>query len=318
VIKLLNLLLNENMKIYRRLRTWLLVLGLILTTIGFLVAQEYSKNPNQIPGATWQTNVQQQITSDQKMVANMNRGADWKARLNSRIAVNQYHLDHNLPPTDETLWGNMLKAADLIVVVTVLTVVIASDSVAGEFTAGTIKLLLIRPWSRSKILLSKYITTIVFSVLLFLVLFVTAFLASGLLHGFSGVNTPYVYASGDGVVHESSIVQHAISTYLYQCVQLLMIVTMAFMISTVFQNSSIAIALSVGIMFAGTSIVGFLSQFSWSKYYLFENTDLTQYLNGTPNVPGTSLSFSVMVIALYYIVFIALSWSVFNKRDVVA
>ncbi|MFD2875395.1 ABC transporter permease [Paenibacillus rhizoplanae] len=39
----------------------------------------------------------------------------------------------------------------------------AADSVAGEFTWGTIKLLLIRPWSRSKILLSKYISLVIFS-----------------------------------------------------------------------------------------------------------------------------------------------------------
>jgi hypothetical protein len=45
---LVNLLLNENMKIYRRLRTWLLIIGLILTTVGFLIAQQYSVKPSQV------------------------------------------------------------------------------------------------------------------------------------------------------------------------------------------------------------------------------------------------------------------------------
>jgi ABC-2 type transport system permease protein len=238
--------------------------------------------------------------------------------VTSRINVNQYHLTHNLPPTDETLWGNMLKAADLVVVVTVFTVVIAADSVAGEFSSGTIKLLLIRPVSRSKILLSKYVSTVVFSVLLLLVLFISAFVVSGVLQGFHDVGVPYVYASNDGIVHTKNIVQEAIITYLYQCIQMIITVTMAFMISTVFRSSSIAIALSVGIMFAGSSIVSFLSQFSWAKYYLFENTDLTQYLNGTPNIPGMTLPFSVTVILVYFFIFIALSWIVFKKRDVAA
>ncbi|WNR43106.1 hypothetical protein [Paenibacillus roseipurpureus] len=112
--------------------------------------------------------------------------------------------------------------------------------------------------------------------------------------------------------------KHAISTYLYQCIQMVMVVTMAFMISTVSRSSSIAIALSIGIMFAGTSIVGFLSQYKWAKYYLFENTDLTQYLNGAPNIVGMSLSFSVKVIILYFVIFNVCTWLVFRKKDVTA
>lgn len=313
-----NLLLNENMKIYRRPRTWLLVLTLVLTIIGFLVAQQYSVKPSQVSTGDWRTSIQQQIKDDQNMLANMKRGSDWKARVTSRINVNQYHLTHNLPPTDQTLWGNMLRAADLITVVTVFTVIIAADSIAGEFSGGTIKLLLIRPVSRSKILLSKYISTMLFSVLLLLVLFICAFIVSGSLQGFHDVAVPYVYASSDGIVHETNIVQHAISTYLYQCVQMIIIVTMAFMISAVFRSSSIAIALSVAIMFAGSGIASFLAQYSWAKYFLFENTDLTQYLNNSPSIPGMTMSFSVTVLIVYFLIFNALSWIIFKKRDVAA
>jgi ABC-2 type transport system permease protein len=315
---LYNLFLNENMKIYRRGRTWMLILLLVLTTIGFLVAEQYSVKPAQMAGADWQTNVQQQVTNDKKQLENPGISGDHKAHMTSRINVNQYHLDHNIPPTDQTLWGNMLNAANLVMVVTVFTVVIAADSVAGEFTGGTIKLLLIRPTSRSKILLSKYLSTLVFSLLLFVVLFVTAFAGSGALQGFHDMNVSYVYASSDGIVHEANIVQHAISTYLYQCVQMLMIVTLAFMISTVFRSSSVAIAMSLISMFGGSSIVDFLAQYSWAKYYLFENTDLTQYLNGTPLIPGMTLSFSVMVLLGYFVVFNVLAWVVFKKRDVTA
>ncbi|WP_047155449.1 ABC transporter permease [Aneurinibacillus tyrosinisolvens] len=309
---MLNLLLNENMKIYRRLRTWLLVLVLVLTTIGFLIAAK----PSQVASGDWRTSVQQQITNDQNMLASMNHGADWKTQLTNRIHTNQYHLTHNILPAEETLWGNMLNAANLIKVVTVFTVIIAADSVAGEFSAGTIKLLLIRPVSRAKILLSKYIAALIFSILLFIVLFISAFLVSGFLQGFHDIGIPFVYASSDGVVHETNVVQHAISTYLYQCVQMIMIVTMSFMISSVFRSSSIAIALSIAIMFVGTGVASFLAQYNWAKYFLFENTDLTQYLTGSPNIPGMTMSFSVTVLIVYFVIFNALSWIVFKKRDV--
>lgn len=315
---MVNLLLNENMKIYQRLRTWLLIIGLVVTTVCFLIAQQYSVKPTQVADANWQINMQQQIQNDTLQLNNMNRGPEWKAHVTSRINVNQYHIDHNIPPTEETLWGNMLNASSLMIVVTLMTVIIAADSVAGEFTDGTIKLLLIRPSSRSKILLSKYISAFTFSILLFILLFATAFLVSGLLHGFKDISAPYVYASSDTIAHETSIVKHAISTYLYQGIQMVLVVTLAFMISTISRSSSIAIALSIGIMFAGTSIVGFLSQYNWAKYYLFENTDLTQYLNGAPNIAGMSLAFSVKVIIGYFLIFNICSWLVFRKKDVTA
>jgi ABC-2 type transport system permease protein len=92
------------------------------------------------------------------------------------------------------------------------------------------------------------------------------------------------------------------------------------MISTVFRSSSIAIGLSIGLSFIGTAIANFLSQhnYSWAKYYLFENTDLTQYLNGTPMIAGMTLQFSIGVLVIYFLIFNLLSWIVFNKRDVTA
>jgi len=59
-----------------------------------------------------------------------------------------------------------------------------------------------------------------------------------------------------------------------------------------------------------------LTSFSWAKYFLFENTDLTVYLNGTPKIAGMTLSFSITVLIVHYIIFMAASWLVFTRRDV--
>jgi len=48
---------------------------------------------------------------------------------------------------------------------------VAGDSLAGEATAGTFRLLLIRPPSRSAILLAKYLTTLLYTASLVLLLF---------------------------------------------------------------------------------------------------------------------------------------------------
>lgn len=46
----------------------------------------------------------------------------------------------------------------------IFTIILAADSIAGELSGGTFKLLLIRPASLSKILLSKYISVFALSI----------------------------------------------------------------------------------------------------------------------------------------------------------
>jgi ABC-2 type transport system permease protein len=310
-----NLILNENMKIYRRLRTWILILVLIILTATVLIFVH-----NDLAKGDWKTNIQHEIDNDHRRLLRTDLPADRKLEAENSLKVNEYHLSHNLPPTELSLWGGVLTAASLIIVVTIFTVIIAAESVAGEFSSGTIKLLLIGPASRSKILFSKYATMLAFFILLLLTLFGTAFITSGILEGFNNVGIPYIYETKDGILHVVNMTGYVLSTIGYQCIQMVLIVTMAFMISTVFRSSSIAIGLSIGLSFIGTAIANFFSihSYGWAKYFLFENTDLTQYLNGTPMITGMTLQFSIVVLVIYFLVFNLLSWIVFNKRDVTA
>jgi len=111
---------------------------------------------------------------------------------------------------------------------------------------------------------------------------------------------------------------YVFATYGLKLIELVMIVTMAFMISTVFRSSSLAIGLSIFIMFAGQIITLLLMRYSWGKYFLFANTDLTPYLEGQPLAEGMSLGFSITVLLFYFLLFNVLSWEIFRRRDVAA
>jgi ABC-2 type transport system permease protein len=98
-----------------------------------------------------------------------------------------------------------------------------------------------------------------------------------------------------------------------------MLATMAFMISSVFRNSSLAIGISLVLMFTGGNITQLLAlKFSWAKYILFANTNLMQYFEGTPMVEGMTITFSVVMILIYFIIFQVLAFGIFKKRDVAA
>jgi ABC-2 type transport system permease protein len=318
VIKLLNLVLNENMKIYRRMRTWILVALLIGLCFAVSFINRYESMSSGNKNADWRAKIQEQAKSEQQQLNDENLPKAARDSIENNLKVHRYQLEHNIPPEEATLWGGVAHAAGLVSLVTLFTVIIAADAVAAEFTWGTIKLLLIRPASRAKILLSKYISTLMFALLLLVVLFVSALAINGFFYGFEHVAMPSLKVGADGLVKEGSLLVDTVSIYALKVVELVMIVTLAFMISTVFRSSSLAIGLSIFIMFTGNVLTIFLLRYSWGKYFLFANTDLTQYIVGRPLAEGMTMGFSVAVLAVYFLVFNALSWGIFTKRDVAA
>ncbi|UJF34239.1 ABC transporter permease [Paenibacillus hexagrammi] len=315
MIKLLNLIQNENMKIYRRLRTWILILLLVMFVV---IVAIFSHSGKEDQLANWKEMTQGSMDQAAKEMTNPELSPTFKEQLKQEMKLKQYALDHDIPPVEMTMWGGVQNAANLIQFVTLFTVIIAGDMVAGEFTWGTIKLLLIRPASRSKILLSKYMATLLFAALLLVILFISAVFISGLIYGFSYFNMPYTALGEGGAIQVSSMPLHMMADYSLKLVELVMVVTLAFMISTVFRSSSLAIGISIFIMFAGQVISMLLLRYSWGKYFLFANTDLTPYLDGKPLADGMSLGFSISVLLFYFLLFNVLSWEIFRRRDIAA
>ncbi|MDR0268327.1 ABC transporter permease [Paenibacillus sp.] len=259
-----NLVQNENMKIYRRVRTWVM--------LGILVV------------------------------------------VNLLIPVLLSMADHG---GSISIWDSVVMGTSFtFFLCTIFSVIVAADSVAGEFSWGTIKLLLIRPWSRSKILLSKYVSVILFSLLCTLLLMAMSFLASSFF--FSG------NISGNT---ESGLFPHGANGFVYtlqyllcQYVNLFITVAIAFMLSTVFRAGGLAIGLALFIMFAKGIFTALFNpeRFAWAKYLFFTHMDLSGYLQTDVGPGGVSLGFALAVLAVYYIVFMAVSWYVFSKRDIAA
>lgn len=216
------------------------------------------------------------------------------------------------------MWDGVNVSANLIIVITIFTIIIVGDSVAGEFSSGTIKLLLIRPASRVKILVSKYISFLLFGMLLLLTLFVISVAVNGVLYGFGYMDLPLISMTAEGQIVERNMVLNLWKMYMLNGVSTVMYVTLAFMISSAFRSSTMAIGFSIGALFAGNIVLEALQRFDWSKYLLFANTDLTQYLTGHPFQEGMTLSFSIGVLAVYFLVFNLISWLFFTRRDVAA
>ncbi len=310
---LFQLIRNEVNKIYILKSTWIMyiILAVIILGSGMMthffgeVSDGYSQD-------SWRAELQEEneaLTTEmeeQEFMQDFNTG---------EIEKNNYYLDNDIQPVGYDAWQFVLDNSMLLSIVSLLTIIVAAGIVANEFRWGTIKLLLIRPISRSKILLSKYISVLLFALITLLFVVFFSWIIGAIFFGIEGWN-PHMVLSQSGGLEYVSIIHEVITGYGYKLVNLVMMATFAFMISSIFRNSALAIGTAVFLMMAGNSIVSFASQYDWAKYILFANTDLSRYANDMPWVEGMTLTFSIIMLLVYYVLFIVASWTVFTKRDV--
>lgn len=313
---IVNLIQNENMKIYRRPGTWIMI-GLIIAAV--LTAGIFTSLSGSDESTDWRTNAQNTIQESEKTLKDSEgMPKAYKDSLKRDIALNEYRLDNNIPPLERgSIWSFMNNSTGIVMLISIFTIIIGAGIVASEYSWGTIKLLLIRPASRTKILASKFIATLLFALFSLIILYISSFLIGGLLLGFESIDQPYLTYS-NGEVTETSMALHFVIEYALASVDLLMMVTFAFMLSSIFRSSSLAIGLAIFLMFTGSQLTYILSQYDWVKYILFANTDLSVYFDGSPIVDSMTLGFSLVTLLVYLIVFLLLSWLLFTKRDVAA
>ncbi|QOR65075.1 ABC transporter permease [Cytobacillus suaedae] len=315
------LVINEWVKIFRRPGTFVMIGIVVLFILAFAGINKYEESKSaQINNPNWKQELETQIASDKQALSEMGKtNSNLKMFYEREIAIKEYQLEHDVAPqTESHVWSFVSDAQAAISFAGLFTIVIAAGIVASEFSWGTVKLLLIRPLSRSKILLSKYITVGLFGLLLLSMIYILSTLVGLLLFGLPSSEVPHL-AYVNGEVVERNIAFHLIGQYFLGSIDILMIGTMAFMISAVFRNSSLAIGISLFLMFmGGTATMLLASKFEWTKYILFANTNLTVYFDGVPPIEGMTLTFSIFILIIYFVVFNLLAFSVFSKRDVAA
>ncbi|TCP70217.1 ABC transporter permease [Baia soyae] len=307
---------NEWMKIFNRASTYVMLALMVVFIAGTATFTYYTQPEHGV------------VPSKEKWTSELNKKneqydkekthANYYVRKNAvnQQAINNYRLQHDVSPYELTnVWKYMETNKNLIEVLAIFSIFMGASIVAHEFNQGTMKLLLIRSASRTQILLAKYLSTLIFVTGFLIVLFGLSYLIGSILFGFEGQS---VYlTSVNGEVIERSRMLFIGASYLNSSIELLMLTSFAFMISTLFRSETASIVISILFLFMGERITDILALFTdWAKYLLFANTDLNAYFEGGPPVAGMTLTFSLIVLAVYLFIFMSLSFYFFKKRDV--
>lgn len=206
----------------------------------------------------------------------------------------------------QSMYTFMSISINIYPLILIFAIVIASDIVSSEFSWGTIKLLLTRPLKRWKVLVSKYLAMLLFALFFSLVLF-----------GCSGL-VGYILWENVEDLKEQLVISQMLLLYLLRFIDLIMYVTLTFMLSTVFLSSTLAIVVSMILFMTKSYIIIILDGINpnLAKYFVYAHSNLTHFFDGTETYNGGILGFSLTLIIFHFVLFNLISWYVFKKRDI--
>ncbi|WP_422122117.1 ABC transporter permease [Planococcus sp. X10-3] len=314
---MLKLIQNEWMKLWSRKSSWIMIILLAIILLASAAITKWVDNSMNVNNTeTWQQVETNELTYNQGMLQDPELSDAQREYFEGEVAIAEHRLENDVAPFEyNSMQQSVIDSYVMMSLVTLFTVIVAGGIVAAEFSQGTIKMLLTRPVKRWKILSSKFIATMLYALLLSIVLFIVTALAGAIFYGVS--DGTFLTWNGSEVV-EGSFWLEGLQLAALSFVNVFMIGTFAFMLGTAFRSSSLAIGLSIFLLFTGVQAVFLLANYEIVKYYLFTHTDLTQYYTGFMPVGDITMTLSVVVLLVYFVIFMAISYLTFGKRDITA
>lgn len=236
--------------------------------------------------------------------------------------ISKYILENNVDinKTDNVrgILKNLFNEYGLFIIV--MIVMIAGTIVSEEFNKGTIKLLLVKPYGRNKILLAKFITVLIMIVFSIVSVVIMELLVGGIIFGYDSLSIPILEYNFETLNLEVIPVFNYLGiTILTQLPKLILLATLAFSCSTLFTNSAVSIALPLlGYMSAdmiNMLVIQYKVQFM--KIFVSLNWNFEEYLFGNlPKMEGMTFGFSAIICMVYLIIMLVPTFLTFKNKNI--
>ena len=193
---------------------------------------------------------------------------------------------------------------------------VAGDQLAGEATAGTYRLILVRPVSRTRIFISKFYTTVIYTIIFVGFL---GILSTGLALLLLGRGDLITLTKGILVLPEADVAWRFLVGYFLAAWAMLTIASLAFLFSSFVENAigPIISTMGVNMIFLMVTVIP-LELFRDIKPYLFTN-----YLNVWMQIfedpiPWDTIGTSMGVLGAYSLGFVVIAWLIFRRKDILS
>ncbi|MFF4748393.1 ABC transporter permease subunit [Streptomyces sp. NPDC002514] len=190
--------------------------------------------------------------------------------------------------------------------------VVAGDAIAGEANAGTLRYLLVAPAGRTRLLLTKYATTIAFCLVATLVVAVSALVVGALLFPLGDLTT----ISGTQISFAEGLAR-ALLIALVVAASLVGVAALGLFVSTLTNSGIAAMATTVGLVIT-VQILDQIPQLHALQPYFFSHYWLSFADLMREPVYWDDLVKNLGLQALYAVVFGSAAWARFTAKDITA
>ena len=245
-------------------------------------------------------------------------------KCNNDILVAQSSLDSDKPDMTFVPDGARNQTTNFLsysALVALLAVIIGGWLMASEFQLGTIRLLMIRPKTRTKILMSKFTGALVICLAVYIVGTVLNMVTIGICYGFSDFGYPNYTASG-----AVGFLAYYIPKFLACGVTIIFGYCTAFFFSTVAKNIAVAVAVPAVcfvMSIVGLGMVAYTEAAHWiawtpipfvqmSQFFTQYSPVQTMISNGVP----LSLGYGIGLLLGLSVILTIISVVIFKKKDI--
>ncbi len=205
----------------------------------------------------------------------------------------------------------------LLVHVPLLIALVGGDMIAGEANMGTLRLLVSKPVSRTKLLLSKFFATCVYTLLL---LTFMALLGLGLSILLFGTSDLMIFKSETLVLLDrNDVLWRYAFAYGFAALSMITVAALSFLLSVFAENAigPIIAAMSVIILFTILTTMD-IELFNRMKPYLFTNHMLNWKGFFDRPIDKPEVLKSALVLVGHIVLFVSLAIGLFRKKDILS
>lgn len=217
--------------------------------------------------------------------------------------------------TDGTLFPLAALAIVLPLFLPIAVAITAGEAIAGELQQGTLRYMLVRPVGRTRLLVAKLVSTMVFVIITVLVVAVTAYILGVALLGNQNIAVAGATSVSGSALTTQQIIGRTLLALAYAMLCMLGVAAMALFFSTV-AESPLAAALGTMAIFVASSLLFTLdaassfSPYLPTRYWLAFVDLFRDPILWRDVVRGTLLQLA------YVAVFLGLAWANFATKDV--
>ncbi len=252
---------------------------------------------------------------------------------------NQYDFEYNRNFSKFSIMGKDAQAFDyafysmelIAFFIIMCACITAATSIAGEYTSGTIKMLAVRPYKRSKIISSKFLSTLLLTFLLLLLSAIIVIITGIINYGINFTSILTVFNGGS--VFVISPILMFIIYFLTILIKAIVFISIAMMFSVLFKSVTPAIIVSLLTYFVAPIFTSFVPLVPVLTFLPLINIDLFKFFGNQFIASSASqnsfvqiftsqnfLSSNIFITLSLVIVSIALclitTFVLFKKRDI--